>query len=74
MSAELDREAFVEAMADHYVGQTNLARTQALEYAWITLSEHLNDEGIEFGADGYAWTASGAVALVDEELTGWADA
>lgn len=66
--ATLDREAFVDQMADRFVARSEMSKVDALAYADVVLTAFLIGETVAFGADGRDWTATAAHALADADL------
>lgn len=68
---DLDREDFAQAVANRLSERAALDGRRALELAEALVSDMLDHEGVEFGAESHAWTRAEAVDLADEELFEW---
>lgn len=70
---ELTRDVFLRTMADRYIERTELEVNDAFMFAELCLDAFLEDEGIEFGENGYDWTRPAARDLADDDMENWDD-
>lgn len=68
---DLTRGEFVQAIAAQIIARSDATAAHAFDCAEVCLTEYLATEKIAFGDDAYAWGASDARALADDELDCW---
>lgn len=71
MSAKLNKDEFVAAMAERFCEQTAMTSTMAESYAFRTLHEYLDELRLRFGAKGHDWSRAGAHTIADADLALW---